>query len=94
MRWQLIKAAANPRLLAAKLAHLIPLVAKLIKLDVRFIKFLQNNFYLQHFDKPCLIFLTPFWCHPFIMRASERKQGPPIRLINIFLIQLINSRRK
>ena len=60
VRWQLIKAAANPRLLAAKLAHLIPLVAKLIKLDVRFIKFLQINFYLQHFDKPCLIFLMPF----------------------------------
>ena len=60
VRWQLIKAAANPRLLAAKLAHLIPLFAKLIKLDVRFIKFLQNNFYLQHFDKPCLIFLMPF----------------------------------
>ena len=94
MRWQLIKAAANPRLLAAKLAHLIPLVAKLIKLDVRFIKFLQNNFYLQHFDKSCLFFLMPFCLFISLHNESVWKQGPPIRLINIFLIQLINSRRK
>ena len=93
VQWQLIKAAANPRLLAAKLAHLIPLVAKLIKLDVRFIKFPQNIFTCNIFIS-LVYFSLRLFAFLSLHNESIWKQGPPIRLINIFLIQLINSRRK